>query len=130
MPCRSMFSLQMDQADGVVHLAAQAEVGRVAAGLLDELAADDEHAARAAGRIVDAHARSRLDEAHHEADDIARRVEVAALFARRFGEHVDQKLVGRPEQVGKLEVLVAQPVAVEVADEILARVIGDDALVA
>ena len=42
---------------GVVHLAAEAEVGRVAAGLLDELAADDEHAAGAAGRIIDAHAR-------------------------------------------------------------------------
>ena len=33
---------------GVVHLAAEAQVGGVAAGLLDELAADDEHAARAA----------------------------------------------------------------------------------
>ena len=95
---------------GVVHLAAQAQVGRVAAGLLDELAADDEHAAGAAGGVIDAQPRPGLEDAHHEADDIARGVEVAALLARRLGEHVDEELVGRAEQVGELEVLVAQAV--------------------
>ena len=44
---------------GVVHLAAEPEVRRVAAGLLDVFAADDQHAAGAASRIVDAHARAR-----------------------------------------------------------------------
>ena len=42
---------------GVVNLAAEAQVGGVAAGLLDEFAADDEHAARAAGGVIHAHAR-------------------------------------------------------------------------
>ena len=115
---------------GIVHLAAEAQVGGIAAGLLDELAADDEHAAGAAGGVIDAQARRGLEDADHQADDVARGVEVAALLARRLGEHVDQELVGRAEQVGELEVLIAQAVAVEVADEVLARVIGDDALVA
>ena len=47
---------------GVVNLAAEAEVGGVAAGLLDELAADDQHAARAAGWVIDAHARRGLED--------------------------------------------------------------------
>ena len=115
---------------GVVHLAAEAQVGGIATGLLDELAADDEHAAGAAGRIIDAQARPRLEDADHETDDVARGVEVAALLARRLGEHVDEELVGRAEQIGELEVLVAQAVAAEVADEVLAGVVGDDALVA
>ena len=80
--------------------------------------------------VIDAHARRGLEDADHEADDVARGVEVAALLARRLGEHVDEELVGRAEQVGELEILVAQAVAVEVAHEVLARVIGDDALVA
>ena len=52
-----------------------------------------------------------LDEPHHHPDDGARRVELAALLARRVGEVADQVLVGGAEQVGELEVLVAQPVA-------------------
>src|SRR5437870_3139866 len=69
---------------GVVDLAAEAEIGGVAARLLDELAADDEHAARAAARVVHTHPRRGLEDAHHEPDDIAGCVEVAALFARRL----------------------------------------------
>ena len=38
------------------------------------------------------------------------RVELAALLARRVGELPDQVLVGGAEQVGELEVLVAQAV--------------------
>ena len=71
-----------------------------------------------------------LEHADHEPNDVARRVEVAALLARRLGKHVDQELVGRAEQVGELEVLVAQTVAAEVADEVLAGIIRNDALVA
>src|SRR5437016_10042252 len=71
----------------VVDLAAEAEVRRVAAGLLDELPADDEHAARAAGGVVDAHPRRWLENANHETDNIARSIEVAAFLAGRFGEH-------------------------------------------
>ncbi len=47
---------------GVVDLAAEAEVGGIAAGLLDELAADDEHAAGAAGGVIDAQARRGLED--------------------------------------------------------------------
>src|SRR5215470_7756086 len=114
---------------GIVHLSAQAHVGRITTGLLDELATNDEHTARAAGGIIDAQAQSRLDEAHHEANDIAWRVEVAALLTSRFGKHVNQELIRRPQQVRKLKILIAQAVAVEVAHQVLARVIGDDALV-
>ena len=116
---------------GVVDLAAEAEVGGVAAGLLDEFAADDEHATRTAGGVIHAQAGSGLEDAHHKTDDIAGRVEVAALFASRLGEIVDEKFVCRAEQVGELEILVAQPVATEnPADEVLATVVRNDALAA
>ena len=115
---------------GVVHLAAEAEIRRVAPGLFDEFAADDEHAARSAGGIEDAHARRRLQNADHQANDIAGRVEVAALLACRLGEHVDEELVSGPEQVGELKVFVAQPVAAEMTHEVLAGIVGQDAFVA
>lgn len=114
----------------VIHLATKPEIGRIAAGLFDVFAADDEHAARAAGGIVDAHAGPGMKQAHHEADDVARGVEVAALLAGRLGEHVDEEFVGRAEQVGKLEVLVAQGVPTEVPNQVLAGVVGDNPLVA
>ena len=60
-----------------------------------------------------------LDEPDHHPDDGARGVELAALLARRVGELGDQVLVGGAEQVGELEVLVPQPVAAEVVDELL-----------
>ena len=115
---------------GVVYLATEAHVGRVAAGLLDELAANDEHAAGAASRIINRETRPRLEDADHEADDVAGSKEVAALLARGLGEHVDQKLVGGTEQIGELEVLVAQAMAAELADEVLAGIVGYDPLVA
>ena len=91
----------------IVHLATQAHVGRVTTGLLDELAANDEHAARATRGVIHAQARPRLEDADHKADDIARGIEVAALLACRLGKHVDQKLVGCAEQVRKLKILIA-----------------------
>src|SRR5258705_8434057 len=108
---------------GVVDLTAEAEICGVAAGLLDELAANDEHSARAAGRIIDAHAGRRLEDADHEANDVAWGVEIPALLAGRLGKHEDQKFVRRAEEVGKLEILVAQAVATEMAHEILAGII-------
>ena len=47
----------------------RAEVLRVAAVLLDVLLGEDEHAARARARVVDAHALVRLGDAHHQAHD-------------------------------------------------------------
>lgn len=111
-------------------MAAEAEISGVTTGLLDELAADDEHTAGAAGRVINAQARRGFEDANHQADDVARGVEVAALLTRRLGEHVDEELVGRAQQIGELEVFIPQSMAVEVTDEIFAGVIGDDALVA
>jgi hypothetical protein len=37
----------------------------------------------------------RLGQLDHQANDVARRVELAALLARRVGELADQILVGR-----------------------------------
>src|SRR5262249_52428796 len=70
------------------------------------------------------------EEADHETDHVARSVEITALLARRLGEHVDEKLVGCAEQIGELKVFVAQAIAAEMANQILAGVIRHDALVA
>ena len=81
-------------------------------------------------RVVDAQPRFGLENTNHEPDDVARRVEVAAFFARRFGEHVDEELVGGAKQVRELKIFVAQPVFAEMSYEIFAGVVGNDALVA
>ena len=47
----------------------------------------------------------------------AGRVELATLLARTVGEVLDEVLVGRTEQVGELEVVVAERDVVEVLDE-------------
>ena len=113
----------------VIDLTAEAEIRRIATRLLDELATDDEHAARAASGIVNTHSWFGFEDANHEPDDIARGVEVASLFPRRFGEHVDEELVGRAEQIGELKVLIAEPVFAEVANEVPAGIVGDHPLV-
>ena len=59
-----------------------------------------------------------VDEAHHQLHDGAGRVELAALLAGRVGKVTDQVLVGGAEQVGKLEIVVAEPVPREVVDEV------------
>ena len=69
-----------------------------------------------------------LDQPHHHAHDRARGVELAALLAGRVGELADQVLVGGAQQVGELEVLVAQAVAAEVGDELAQLDVGDLAL--
>ena len=115
---------------GVVDLAAQPDVGGITTGLLDELATDDEHTSGAAAWIVDAQPRLGFKNADHEPDNIARCVEVSAFFARRFGKHVDEELIGGAEQVGKLKVFVSQPVFVEMTDQIFAGVVGNNPLVA
>ena len=69
-------------------------------------------------RVVDAHPLSRFDQADHHPDDGSRGVELAALLAGRVGELADEVLVGGTEQVGELEVLVAQPVLGEVDDQV------------
>src|SRR5262249_36779350 len=110
--------------------ATQAHVRRVTTRLFDELAANNERTARTTGRVIDAQARSRFEDADHEPDDIAWSVEVAALLTRRLGKHINQKLIGRTEQVRELEVFIAQAITVKVAHQVLARVIRDETLIA
>ena len=102
----------------VALLAEEREIARVAAALADVVARLDEHAARAAGGVVDAHAGLRLDDLDQRADDVGRRVELAGLLAGGVGEVLDQVFVGRAEQIGELEVLVAQRDLLEVLDEV------------
>ena len=111
----------------VVLLPVEAEVARVAAVLAHVLGGEDQHAAGAGAGVVDAHALLRIGEADHHAHHGPGGVELAALLAGGVGELADQVLVGGPEQVGELEVLVAQPVPVEVLDqlaELLVRQLG------
>jgi hypothetical protein len=75
---------------------------------------------------------------HHRGDHPARladgqhvlREHQIVLLVRRFGKHVDQELVRRAQQVGELEVLVAQRIPGEVPDQIFARLVRDHPLVA
>ena len=85
----------------------------------------DQHAARARAGVVDAHPFLGLDQPHHHPDDRARRVELAALLAGRVRELADEVLVRGSEQVGELEVLVAQSNLVEVVDQLAQALVGD-----
>ena len=101
--------LGVDAADGEVHLgqapgrvvrllAVDADVADAPGVGLDELLALDEHAAGAAARVVDAAlvGGEHLDE---HADDVARRVELAALLALGAGELGEEVLVDAAEGV-------------------------------
>ena len=101
--------LGVDAADGEVHLgeapgrvvgllAVDADVADAAAVRLDELLALDEHAARAAARVVDA-ALVRREHLDEHADDAARRVELAALLALGARELGEEVLVDAAEDV-------------------------------
>ena len=109
-------------------LAGERQVARVAARLADVVAGLDQHAARADGGVVDAHARLGLDDLDHGAHHVGRGVELARLLARRVGEVLDQVFVGGAEQVGELEVLVLEGDLLEVLDEVGQGVVVEGAL--
>ena len=67
-----------------------------------------EHAAGTGARVVDPHPLLGVDEADHHPNDGTRGVELSALLAGGVGKVADKVLVGCAQQVGKLEVLVAQ----------------------
>ena len=90
----------------VVLLPSEHEVVRITAVVDHMVAGVDQHAARARARVVDRHARLRIDEAHHELHHRTRCVELTALLAGRVGKVSDQVLVGGAEKVGELEVLI------------------------
>ena len=60
----------------------------------------EQHAARAASRIVDRLALLRVEDVDHQPHDGARRVELAGLLVRDVGELLDQVFVGLAENVG------------------------------
>src|SRR5690606_10767469 len=88
----------------------------------------DQHAAGAAGRIVDAHVRLRIDDLDQRAHDVGGRVELPSLLAGGVGEELDQVFVRGAEQVGELEVFVAERNLFEVLDEVREDVVVERAL--
>ena len=73
--------------------------------------------------IVDRHAFLRLDQLDHQPDDLGGRVELAALLPGTVGEVFDEVLVGRPQKVRELEVVVTQRDVGEVLDELDQRAV-------
>ena len=96
-------------------------------GLQQPQVALDEQAARAAGGVVDGHARLRVQQVCHQHADLARRVELAGALSLTLGELAQQVLVG-PAQDIRLDILQAQAVLVEHLDQLVQVVIADDAL--
>ena len=74
---------------------------RVAASLTDVLDSGQEHAAGAAGGVVDGLAGLRVEDRRHEPDDCARGVELARLLVGGLGEPLDEHLVGVAENVAR-----------------------------
>ena len=72
----------------------------------DELLGLDEHAARAAARVVDP-AGVRFEDFDQDLDDAGGGVELAAALALGAGEHLQEVLVDLPEHVAGLLALVA-----------------------
>nr|WP_255522489.1 hypothetical protein [Blastococcus sp. TML/C7B] len=112
-----MFILEMAQTLPSRSWPGEGQVAPVAAALLDVLLGQDQHAAGSSAGVVDAHALVGIGDLNHEPHDVAGRVELAALLAGRVREVADQVLVGGPEQVRELEVLLAQWNLVEVHDQ-------------
>ena len=103
---------------------------RVAAGPLDMLDRAEQHAAGAAGRVVDALALLRIEQLDHHPHDAPRRVELTRLLAPRdVGELADQVLVGVAQNVG-LDRLVAQRHAGEALDEVPEQLVAEHLAVA
>ena len=109
-------------------LPGERKIARISTALADVVARLDQHAAGTDGGIIDAHARLRVEDFDDDADDIGWRVELARLFAGGIGEVFDEVFVGRAEEVGELEVLIAQGDLLEVLDEVRERVVVERAL--
>ena len=100
------------------------ERARVAARALHVLDGAEQHAARAARRVVDGLAGLRVEQFHHHPDDAAGRVELAGLLALGdVGELADQVLVGVAEDV-RADRLVAERHPGKPLHEILEDLVG------
>ena len=85
----------------------------------------EQHAAGAAGRVVDALARLRIEQLDHHPHDAARRVELARLLPPGdVGELADQVLVGVAQDVGR-DRGVAQRHAGQALDEVLEELVAE-----
>ncbi len=94
---------QVHARDGGGHVVAllpvEAQGAVLAAAALDLVQRRDQHAAGAAGRVVDALARLRVEHLHHQVDDGAVGVELLRGVAAVVGELLDQELVGHAQLV-------------------------------
>ena len=109
-----------------VELAPQG-LGAAAGGLhvFDDL---DEHAARAAGRVVDALALDGVEDVDEQTDDRAGGVVLAGLLVRLVGEALDEVLVRVAEHV-RGHVRVGECLAREVLDQVGELAVGQLVLV-
>ena len=91
-----------------VHLLPEvAELVRAVAVLAQEVGRVDQHAAGAAGRVVDRVAGLRLEDADEHVHDFRRREELARLRPGVVGELLDEVFVGPAEDV-RLDARVRQ----------------------
>ena len=90
--------------------------------------ARDEHAARAAGRVVDVLTRLRFEHLRHKVHEGSVGVELLCGVAAVIGEFLDEVLVTVPELVFRHR-LKGEVVLREVFDEVLERGVGELALV-
>ena len=100
----------------------------VAVGFLHMLDALDEHAAGAAGWVVEGLAFAGIEDVHHESHDRARGVELARLLVRGVGELLDEILIRLPQHI-RLRRRVPEREPREVLDEILEQRIREPVLV-
>jgi hypothetical protein len=105
-------------------LAVQSKILGVSAVFAEVVGAHDEHAPRARAGVIHALPLLGVGDAHHHPHDSPRRIKLPAFLAGRVGKLADEVLVGRPQQVGKLEVFVEQSILIEVPDELSQPVIG------
>ena len=99
---------------GVGLLAVDGDVARVAAVGFDELVGLHEHAARAATGVVDA-VLVGFEHFDEDADDAARRIELAAELAFGLGELAEEVFVDAAESVARLAVSALEA---DVGDEV------------
>lgn len=112
----------------VEFLPEQVGLAAVFAVLVDKFLGCYQHAAGATAGVVNIMLELWLDEPHHHPHHRARPIELAAFLARRIGKFANQVFVGRTQQVGELEVFIAQAMQAEMGDELLQLDIGNLAL--
>ena len=120
-----------DRPRGAVRvLPVERQIVRVLALLLHVAVRLDQEAAGTGGGVVDRVAGPGPGELHQQAHHFRGRVELAALLARAVREVLDQVLVGRPQQVRELEVVVDEDEArlVEMVEQVLPPLIRDPGL--